>query len=83
MVSIEDGIFNDILGLGEATLDRDAAESRTALPQTEFSSPTEESQVDKSNEDIEIDSNDSSKINPCAELEPSTVPADTGTMEGL
>ena len=71
MLSIEDGIFNDILGFGEATLDRDAAESRTVLPQTELTSPREEAQVDKSNENIEIDSNDSSKINPYAELEPS------------
>jgi hypothetical protein len=78
MLSIEDGIFNDILGLGEVSSDQDAAESRTALAQTQLASPTGEAQVDKSNDDMEIHSNESSRTNPCAELEPGTVPADTG-----
>ena len=79
MLSIEDGIFNDILGLGEVSPDQDASESRTALPQTQLASPAEEVQVDKANDDMETKGNESSRTNPCVELDPGTVPADTGT----
>jgi hypothetical protein len=79
MLSIEDGIFNDILGLGEVSPDQVASESRTALPQTQLASPAEEVQVDKANDDMETKGNESSRTNPCVELDPGTVPADTGT----